>query len=144
MENASINTGSAGDLSSAETCRQAAPVEMNRGVFKGIDGCRDTWADWAVCGIGWSEEEGRVGAFLNRHKWQTLPTSQEIAEARQSGHVLGRAAFARGDKRVPAFDADYRALQAAEPYPIGDARGKARLHGWLAGWNEANAAARLE
>lgn len=68
--NATTIIEAAESLSNAETCRAAAPSEMDRGVFKGIDGCRDTWADWAVCGIGWTEDEGRVSAFLNRHKWQ--------------------------------------------------------------------------
>jgi hypothetical protein len=71
MDDASINdAGPAGDFSSIETCRGVAPGEMVRGIARGIDDCRDTWADWAVCGIGWSAEEARVTAILNRREWQ--------------------------------------------------------------------------
>lgn len=56
------------DFWSPDTCRVASPTEMARGVFKGIDGCRDTWADWATCGVSYYDDvhyyESRARDYL--------------------------------------------------------------------------------
>lgn len=39
-----------------EGCRAESPQEMDRGICKGICGCRDTWADWIDCGVGFDFE----------------------------------------------------------------------------------------
>lgn len=60
----------------------------------------------------------------------TKATASELAEAR----ALGKAAFGRGVKRVPALDVNLSKLPSR---PIGKA-GLSILKAWLSGWDKAN------
>lgn len=92
---ASINDDAvpAGDFSSIETCRGVAPGEMVRGIARGIDDCRDTWADWAVFERGEPEpQEWPTGSLAPiargrecvYHKPQTL----KMAAGTPVGHGI--------------------------------------------------------
>lgn len=58
-----------------------------------------------------------------------------------AARALGSVAFARGIGRAPALDPEFAAMVASDPLPIGDARGLARLTGWVRGWDDACLAA---
>lgn len=74
----------------------------------------------------------------------TKTEAAETSRVFQAARLLGAAAFAKGMNRVPALDADLRAMMAAEPYQISDPRCLARLDGWIRGWDVANLAAPID
>jgi len=66
-------------------------------------------------------------------RWVAVPEGRMTSVPDACG--MGRDAFARGAKRVPAWDADFCATIVGRDDTL------ARLGEWLRGWDEANVAA---
>lgn len=71
---------------------------------------------------------------------EKLHTARELALGVATAKVLGGIAYARGEKCIPAHDAELTNLQRGRS--PGDPRTIPELKGWIAGWNEANTARR--
>jgi hypothetical protein len=83
-----------------------------------------------------ADSEQRNEAAKKSVKSTDKASPRDVATAKE----LGRVAFEKGAKAIPAFDGDLQAL--LKGLPIGET-GIALLKAWMAGWMEANLSAPL-